>query len=54
MCCEVLLQALLFVGILIGLLVNLLFVSLALLAVLYLIVSTYETLRERWLLWLWR
>jgi hypothetical protein len=54
MCCEVLLQALLFVGILIGLMAGLLFVSLALLAVLYLIVRTYETLRERWLLWLWR
>jgi hypothetical protein len=54
MCCEVILQALLYVGILIGFLVNLLFVSLALLTVIYFVVRSYQTLRERWLLWLWR
>jgi hypothetical protein len=47
-------EVILYIGILIGLMASLLFVSLALLAVLYLIVRTYETLRERWLLWLWR
>ena len=46
-------EVILYIGILIGLMASLLFVSLALLAVLYLIVRTYETLRERWLLWLW-
>jgi hypothetical protein len=47
MCCEVLLQALLYVGILIGLMANLLFVSLALLAVIYFIVRPYQTPRDR-------
>ena len=43
-----------YIGILIGLMAGLLFVSLALLAVIYFIVRSYQTLRERWLLWLWR